>query len=214
MHDTTSPIEYWNRVAPEKSFSHPLRVDWLTNHLNTSARILDVGCGYGRTLAQLSEAGFTNSVGLDFSSGMLARCSSEAPNASLIRNDGRSLPLQPESVDAILLFAVLTCVPESANQKAFMDEVWRVLRADGLLYISDLLINPDQRNRQRYEQYQERFGCYGVFQLPEGVVVRHHSKKWIDEMTRPFKQLKYEPFAVITMNGNSSAAFQYLGRKE
>jgi hypothetical protein len=89
-----------------------------------------------------------------------------------------------------------------------------VLRADGLLYISDLLINPDQRNRQRYEQYQEQFGCYGVFQLPEGVVVRHHSKEWIDEVTLPFKQLKYEPITVITMNGNSSAAFQYLGRKE
>ncbi len=214
MHDTASQIQYWNRVAPEKSFSHPLRAAWLTSYLNIDARILDVGCGYGRTLKQLLEAQFSRCVGLDFSAAMLARCRTEAPEASLIRNDGASLPLQSESVDAILLFAVLTCIPDSVNQKALIDEARRVLRPNGLLYISDLLINTDERNRKRYAEHAEKYGCYGVFELPEGVVVRHHSKNWIAELTRPFEQLKYEPFTVTTMNGNASAAFQYLGRKE
>ena len=56
------------------------------------------------------------------------------------------------------------------------------------------------------------FGDYGVFRLPEGVVVRHHSERWIQSMTEAFERLDYEPFTVMTMNGNSSAAFQYLGR--
>ena len=213
MQTTASQIEYWNRVAAEKSFSHPLRADWLNNYLNPYARILDVGCGYGRTLKELSHAGFPRCIGLDFSASMLARCRSEGTQASLIRNDGESLPLQSDSVDAILLFAVLTCIPDGGEQKALIDEVRRVLRPKGLLYISDLLINTDERNQKRYAQQANKFGCYGVFELPEGVVVRHHSEDWITEITRPFEQLKYQPFTVQTMNGNASAAFQYLGRK-
>jgi hypothetical protein len=52
-----------------------------------------------------------------------------------------------------------------------------------------------------------------VFELPEGVVVRHHRKEWIEELTQAFQQLEYEAFTVTTMNGNPSSAFQYLGRK-
>jgi hypothetical protein len=58
-----------------------------------------------------------------------------------------------------------------------------------------------------------KFGCYGVFELPEGVVVRHHTREWIDELLRDFRSQKFEPFEVTTMNGNLSAAFQYVGRK-
>jgi SAM-dependent methyltransferase len=213
MQTTDCQIQYWNRVASEKSFSHPLRSDWLTRDLNKDARILDVGCGYGRTLLQLSQAGFANTVGLDFSAAMLARCRVETPDALLVRNEGGALPFLSDSVDAVLLFAVLTCVPADAAQIALMDEVRRVLRTGGIIYISDLLLNTDERNRKRYLEHEERFGCYGVFELPEGVVVRHHRAEWIAEITRPFAQLKYEPFIVTTMNGNASSAFQYLGRK-
>lgn len=213
LQEISSQIRYWNRVAPEKSFSHPLRAEWLTNKLAGNARILDVGCGYGRTLIQLFEAGFTDSIGLDFSVGMLDRCRIEAPNAALILNDGHDLPLRSESVDAVLLFAVLTCVPGDDEQRALMDEVCRVLRPSGLLYISDLLLNRDERNRKRYEQCEAKYGRYGVFELPEGVVVRHHSEEWIAEISRPFERLEFEQFIVTTMNRNQSSAFQYLGQK-
>ncbi|MDQ2937059.1 MAG: class I SAM-dependent methyltransferase, partial [Acidobacteriota bacterium] len=149
----------------------------------------------------------------DFSEAMLARCRSEVPSAILIRNDGRSLPIKHDSCDAVLLFAVLTCIPDSDDQRVLLTEVQRVLRRGGLLYISDLLVNDDDRNRERYQQYASAHGCYGIFELPEGVIVRHHEKEWIDEITSPFEQLKYELFQVTTMNGNVSAAFQYLGRK-
>jgi SAM-dependent methyltransferase len=131
----------------------------------------------------------------------------------LVRNDGRGLPFGNDCLDAVLLFAVLTCIPDSDEQRRLIAEVKRVLRPGGLLYVSDLLVNNDQRNRERYSQYAEAHGCYGVFELPEGVVVRHHEQKWIKELVSPFEQLEFEPFTVTTMNGNASAAFQYLGWK-
>ncbi|HBB89908.1 MAG TPA: SAM-dependent methyltransferase [Blastocatellia bacterium] len=206
-------VRYWDRVAHEKRFSHPLRLDWLGHYSNQRAPILDYGCGYGRTLAELSQAGFQNLAGVDFSEAMLARARGLVPRSKLIRNDGQSLPFNDGCFDVVLLFAVLTCIPDSNQQRALLAELERVLRPGGLLYISDVLLNNDQRNRERYERDAEKYKCYGVFELPEGVVVRHHSKEWIAEITSSFQQLQYEPFTVTTMNGNRSAAFQYLGRK-
>lgn len=206
-------ISYWDRVAQKKRFSHPLRQEWLARYSNQQARILDYGCGYGRTLADLSEAGFQNLVGVDFSEAMLMRARGALPRPELVRNDGLSLPFKNGSFDAVLLFALLTCIPDDNEQRLLLAETARVLRPGGLLYLSDLLINNDRRNRERYEQFAEAYGCYGVFELPEGVVVRHHQREWIEEITNSFQQLEYEPFTVTTMNGNASAAFQYLGRK-
>jgi len=113
----------------------------------------------------------------------------------------------------VLLFAVLTCIPDSNAQRMLLAEAGRVLRRGGLVYVSDLLLNSDPRNCERYQQFAEAYGCYGVFELPEGIVVRHHQREWIEEITSSFQKLEFEPFTVTTMNGNSSAAFQYLGRK-
>jgi ubiquinone/menaquinone biosynthesis C-methylase UbiE len=131
----------------------------------------------------------------------------------LVRNDGFSLPFENDCFDAVLLFAVLTCIPDNKSQRLLLTEIARVLRQGGLLYISDLLINTDPRNCERYEQYAAIYDCYGVFELPEGVVVRHHEKEWMEKLMSSFQQLEYEPFKVTTMNGNASAAFQFLGRK-
>ena len=207
------PKGYWDRVADEKRFSHPLRLDWLGKYSTQQARVLDYGCGYGRTLAELSRAGFANFVGVDFSERMLARARLEMPGRRLIRNDGHALSFKNDSFDVLLLFAVLTCIPKDEEQLQLMSEAQRVLLPGGIIYVSDLLINEDVRNRRRYEQYAEAHGCYGVFELPEGVTVRHHRREWIEEIMTPFEQLEFELFTVTTMNGNTSAAFQYLGRK-
>ena len=55
---------------------------------------------------------------------------------------------------------------------------------------------------------------YGIFELPEGVVVRHHRKEWIEELTGSFGQLEFELFEVTTMSSNKVAAFQYLCRAQ
>lgn len=203
---------YWDRVASEKHFSHPLRPEWLLQHLTPQDRILDHGCGYGRVLGQLSRAGYGNAIGMDFAEKMLMQCRSKFPYLPLVRNNGQMLPFRDRAFGAVLLFAVLTCIPSDDDQRELISEARRVLRPGGILYISDLLINSDVRNLERYERHKEEFGVYGVFKLPEGVIVRHHREEWIEHLTDAFAHLAFEHFTVMTMNGNASAAFQYLGR--
>ncbi len=208
-----SQRQFWDRAASEKQFQHPLRLAWLDSHLG-GRRILDCGCGYGRLLAELAGSGYRDAVGTDFSEGMLRQCNILHPdlNLRLVQSDGTILPFRDHSFDAVLLFTLLTCIPMESKQRSLLDEVQRVLRPGGIVYISDLLLNSDSRNVDRYNQFAAQFGTYGVFRLPEGVVVRHHSQEWIQSLTEALDCLEYEPFSVTTMNGNVSAAFQYLGR--
>jgi SAM-dependent methyltransferase len=205
-------VRYWDRVAGKKRFSHPLRIAWLTRHTGLAACILDFGCGHGRTLAELLHGGYKNIIGIDSSFQMLKSCRSQLADVRLVQNEGQTIPLQKHSVDLVLLFAVLTCIPFNEEQRELLREIGRVLRPGGLLYISDLLLNCDLRNLERYDRYAGEYGAYGIFELPEGVVVRHHRKDWIEELTGSFGRLEFEPFEVRTMNGNKSAAFQYLCR--
>jgi ubiquinone/menaquinone biosynthesis C-methylase UbiE len=208
-----SQRQYWDHAASEKRFQHPLRLAWLDPHL-AGCHILDCGCGYGRLLAELAQCGYRDAVGTDFSEGMLRQCNIRHPdlNLRLVQNDGKTLPFRDHSFDAVLLFTLLTCMPMDSEQRGLFAEVQRVLRPGGLVYISDLLLNTDSRNVDRYKQFAEQFGAYGIFRLPEGVVVRHHSEDWIRSLTGAFDCVEYVPFTVTTMNGNISAAFQYLGQ--
>ncbi|WP_420315250.1 hypothetical protein [Enterocloster hominis (ex Hitch et al. 2024)] len=36
----------------------------------------------------------------------------------------------------------------------------------------------DERNKSRYEEFAGKYGIYGVFELPEGAVYRHHDEQW------------------------------------
>jgi hypothetical protein len=45
------------------------------------------------------------------------------------------------------------------------------------------------------------------------VTVRHHERKWIEELTREFETVALDEIQVETMNGNLAAGFQWFGRK-
>src|SRR4051812_39808861 len=118
MRDVTSQADYWNRVADEKRFSHPLRSLRLSEYAEPGAPILDYGCGYGRTLEELSAAGYRKTVGADSSRRMLARARQLLPHQSIVLTDGHTLPFKERAFGAALLFATLTCIPSDADQRA------------------------------------------------------------------------------------------------
>lgn len=205
---------YWDSVADQKSFGHPLMMGEIEKHVGRRGRILDYGCGYGRIIRQLHEGGFGNVFGVDYSSGMIARARKENPFARYVRNSGSEIPFSEGSFDAILLLAVLTCIPDSGEQTRLFSEVHRVLREGGILYVSDLLINSDARNRERYERFEAKHGCYGVFELEEGVALRHHTREQLERLAAAFKTISKQDFVAETMNGHESRAIRMILQKQ
>ena len=122
-----------------------------------------------------------------------------------------TIPLPDASLDGALLFSVLTCVPTDNGQREIVKELRRVLRPGGLLYISDLALQTDERNLARYARDHKEYGTYGVFDLPEGVTVRHHDPKWIETLTSEFETVAIDRIEVMTMNENPADAFQWFG---
>jgi SAM-dependent methyltransferase len=214
LQDLNHQLAYWNRVGPGKSFGHPVNFERLDRWLNRDSRILDLGCGYGRVLGSLFEHGYHNLHGFDPAPAMVALARERYPliTFEVIKAPPR-LDLHDASVDAVLLFSVLTCVPTDEGQRAIIREAARVMRPGGLLYISDLWLQTDERNTVRYLAGQLKYGTYGVFDLPEGVIVRHHDPRWIEEITQDFDQLALDAIDVHTMNGNAAQGFQWFGSK-
>jgi len=202
--------KYWNSVAYEKRFGHPLVMVEIEKHVDRRGRILDYGCGYGRSIRELYAAGFINLYGVDYSTEMLGRARRENPFARYARNSGLEIPFSDRSFDAVLLLAVLTCIPDSGEQARLFRELHRVLKDGGILYVSDLLINDDERNRERYERFTPKHGCYGVFELEEGVRLRHHTTEHLERLAAPFRTISRQEFRVETMNGHESRAIRMI----
>ena len=206
-------VDYWNREGPTKVFSHPVDFELLDRYATPQSRVLDYGCGYGRVAAILHAHGYHHVIGVDFSSRMIEAGREAYPHLNLNVITPPSLPHEDSSFDLILLFVVLTCIPKDEAQVELVRELTRLLRPNGLLYISDMLLQDDERNRVRYRASVERFGTYGVFELSEGVVMRHHSLSWIETLTSSYRELAIRELVVTTMNGHRAKAFQWLGEK-
>ena len=214
MQDLDRQIDYWNRIGPAKPFGHPVNFDRLAQWVALDSRILDFGCGYGRVLDLLNNRGYHNVIGVDPAPAMVAAARQRFPTIEvqpLVSSPHLDLPAA--SVDAALLFTVLTCVPTDEGQRAIVREVGRVLRPGGLLYISDLWLQPDARNTERYVRDESKYGLYGVFELPEGVTVRHHDRRWIEALTEGYEPAAVDDVQVQTMNGHPANGFQWFGFK-
>jgi len=214
MQDLDRQIDYWDRIGPGKPFDHPVNLERLGQWVAPDHRILDFGCGYGRVLGGLHRGGYRNLLGVDQAPTMIAAARENFPGIRFepLVSSPR-LDLTDGSVDAALLFAVLTCVPTDAGQRSIVGELERVLRPGGLLYISDLWLQSDERNLQRYVRDAPKYGTYGVFDLPEGVTLRHHNRTWIEELTQGFQTVAVDDIDVATMNGHSAHGFQWFGLK-
>ncbi|SCY49493.1 class I SAM-dependent methyltransferase [Desulfoluna spongiiphila] len=204
---------YWDSVASEKTFSHPVHAETFRKWVRPEEKILDYGCGYGRTCAELTNNGYRHVTGVDISRQMITRGLAANPALDLRHNDAEALPFPHHSFSACTLLAVLTCIPTDAGQRQVIGEIARVLRPGGVLYLSDYPLQSDERNTARYRQHEAEYEKYGVFGLPEGAVVRHHEMPWIHELLSSFELLQEQTIEVATMNGNKATIFQIIAKK-
>jgi SAM-dependent methyltransferase len=211
-------VPYWDCVAWDKTFTLPVDLPLLRAHLPLDSRILDYGCGYGRVVRQLLDAGYASVIGVDLSAEMIRRGRELYPdlNLAVLPAEGwrgaEGWPGHEDAYDAVLLIAVLTCIPSDEDQRALMALLRRLLRPGGLLYLVDYPLQEDERNRQRYARFAPEYGTYGVFRLPEGAVFRHHDLAWVAALLEGFERLHLSYLDVVTMNGHRAQGFQVLGR--
>lgn len=205
--------EYWDKVAEIKTFTHPIDLELINNFFDNQSRIVDFGCGYGRIVKQLTDLGFENVYGFDTSKELIARGISEN-NLSLYHIDNPTdIKLEDNSIDLIILFAVLTCIPSNKGQNSLISLLLSKLKKGGILYISDYYLQENSVEVERYEYLNGDKNNFGVFKLPEGAIFRHHTKEWIKTLTKDFEIISETPIILETMNGNIANGFQLIAKK-
>ncbi len=134
---------------------------------------------------------------------MIARGRAAHPDLDSRHVEPGPLPFDDASFDAALLFAVLTSIPSAEHQQALVAEVERVLVPGGLLFVSDLWMQDDDRNRARYAAGERVHGTRGVFEHPEGAAFRHPDREWLEDLRLGRETLSLRDVDVTTMNGNA-----------
>ncbi|QSG12734.1 SAM-dependent methyltransferase [Halapricum desulfuricans] len=121
-----------------KTRAHPWpEVETFVERAESAAVALDVGCGNGRHAAVLAERA-DRVVALDASRNLLevARERLGEPGARLVQGDATRLPLRTDSVGLAVYVATLHHLPGRERRIESLNELARVLRADGSALVS------------------------------------------------------------------------------
>ncbi len=204
--------EYWKN-ASGKTYTAVFPEQLFLELVDKTEPAIDYGCGYGRVLKRLDDLGYENLHGADVSPAQLREAKELCPAADYSLLEEQRTKYPDGFFKAAVLVGVITCVPDFDEQRKIADEVYRILKPGGLLFMSDFLISDDSRNRTRYEKYFVEFNDYGVFRAG-GSIYRHHKDKHAANFLKKFKirNLRFQKFT--TMNGNQAEGFVYVGVKK
>ena len=108
--------------------------------LRSGDRLLDIGCGTGRSLRLLTERFSILPYGIDCSDAVISAAKEVLPEAVLVRGDAADLPYPDASFNAVLMECVLTNFDDPG---AVLQETARVLRPGGTLLLSTLAAKDD-----------------------------------------------------------------------
>lgn len=206
--------QYWNDIGAKKVFEDPLYLDKLSPFLSPTDLIVEYGCGYGRMMRLLKSAGYHNLIGFDFAPNMIKRGLQENPDLDLrlLKKPG-AIPCDNESVDALVMSTVLCCISNDKELAALIEEIRRVLKTNGTLYITDFLICDHPRYKEKYITGQHQFGIWGVYTTNENLIVRHYSTEILMDLLRSFDIQWFEQFDFKTMNQNPARTFHCIAKK-
>lgn len=138
---------------------------------NASHKFIELGCGGGWLLQQLSD-GVSSSYGLDFSQHMLKVAATTLSSSHLMCADLQQLPYQSNSFDRVLSYFVFINMVEDRLVEQSILEIVRVLKKGGRALVGQL---PDQAGGQDYEEAKKEYIEYWQNQgrLNNNIVDQH-----------------------------------------
>lgn len=206
--------DYWNEIGVNKDFEDPLFTDKLCKFLSPNSQIIEYGCGYGRMMNILQSKGYKNLIGFDFAQGMIQRGRKENPDLDLrLLEKSGFIPCNDVSTDAVMMSTVLCCMIDSHERDLLMNEVLRVLKPGGILYITDFLLCSHPSYEKKYIQGMEEFGEWGTYKTSENLIVRHYSSHEIMQLLSLFAIQWFDQFDFKTMNDNPARTFHCIAKK-
>lgn len=164
--------------------------------LTPGEKVLELGCGNGKTAAALLEKD-VHVIGLDQSAPALVRCNLSVPSLSgrLVQGDLRGLPFREGCFDVIVCIHVLEHLSEEGRRTA-IEEMIRLLRPGGRLLFQSFSVS-DMRFGKG-EELEER-----TFRRGDGISYHYFNDNEVETM--------FDAFTKVEM-GHRSISKSYHGQ--
>lgn len=130
---------------------------WLLDAVR-AGHVLDVGCGAGRVALALRQRGLAV-TGVEVSRALLRTAAALTPAAQpavrFALVDPLRLPFTQGCFDAAIAFKVCGYLPGRATRRAWLDELWRVLRPGGRVYLTQHVVPEEALGFAEDEHYRQ-----------------------------------------------------------
>jgi ubiquinone/menaquinone biosynthesis C-methylase UbiE len=169
------------------AYEHIQRYRFAIRKIGSNKKVLDLGCGTGYGSGLLYKGG--NEVhGIDISQKAVDYAKRNYPGPKYICRSGEKLPFKNNYFDAVTIFDVIEHIH---NSKKTLDEVYRVLKRNGNIFIST-------PNKRHFGNMFKHF----LFQKP------YPEKVHIDNIYH-IKEFYYDEFISFLKNHKFKIIFQY-----
>lgn len=126
--------------APEGNYTRPHKEEIIKKAvLRDGDNILDVACGNGYLLGELSKKASVNAFGVDISENMIAAARERYPACTFAVNPCTPLGFENESMDVIM---VSCAFHHFEAPQTFANECMRVLKKNGKVLIAEPFFSP------------------------------------------------------------------------
>jgi SAM-dependent methyltransferase len=188
--------EIWER---EYASPDPLWRGPAPNTVPGEGRVLELGCGNGKTLSSLVRHS-GEVIGLDHSINALRQC---PPGPSLVRGDVLRLPFQDERFDTVLLHHVLQHL-YADERELVIGEVRRVLRPGGILSIRTFSVR-DMRFGKGEEVERN------TFRRGNGLIYHYFEADELRALLSPLVEMELRESVVETRFAKGSVRAELVG---
>lgn len=196
-------------------------------YLKDEFKILDIGTGTGRIAIHLGEQGyFVEGVDINKNGLQLARNKVDKNNlTSRVKfkiGTATDLPYNADYFDMVILQAVLTTIVKIEDRSKVLQEIHRVLKPDGFVYLavfgqtwhSELY---RKRYLRDYPKTNEMgsFLCYDKETSEFEYIAHHYTEKELVFLliNNKFQILEFQNKEFITRNGNKTNGFVVIAHK-
>jgi ubiquinone/menaquinone biosynthesis C-methylase UbiE len=196
--------------------------------LKPNYRVLDIGCGFGKTCFDLFERGYGNlsgidlsKNGIDFAREKLSGLGMKDSSSRFIVADAQKIPFGDSQFDFIITQAFWTSIMPQ-ERKIIMHEIQRLLKKGGYYYLAQFGQTwEDQLYRKRYEDGRKKGYENGSFDSIDketgrlNYVAHHYTKEELEKMLKlvGLNVVHYSKEVFTTQGGNKTNGHVIIANK-